>query len=109
MIVDVSDKQRAIADLCEEFDVISLGLFGSAARDDFDPNTSDLDFLVLFDHREGMEYVRRYFEFAEALEELFGRPIDLVTEKSVKKERFRQAIERDLVPVYVRPDRATAA
>ncbi|MCC6705077.1 MAG: nucleotidyltransferase domain-containing protein [Thermomicrobiales bacterium] len=109
MIDTVSDKQGEIAALCEDYDVIRLGLFGSAARDDFDQDTSDLDFLVLFDHREGIEYVRRYFDLAGALEKLFGRKIDLVTEKSVKKERFRQAIERDLVPVYVRPDRATAA
>jgi len=109
MIDIVSDKQREIAALCEDYDVIRLGMFGSATRDDFDPETSDLDFLVLFDHREGIAYVRRYFELAAALEELFGRKVDLVTEKSVKKERFRQAIERDLVPIYVRPDRATAA
>lgn len=109
MIDIVSDKQREIAALCEDYDVIRLGMFGSAVRDDFDPETSDLDFLVLFDYREGIAYVRRYFELAAALEELFGRKVDLVTEKSVKKERFRQAIERDLVSVYVRPDRATAA
>jgi predicted nucleotidyltransferase len=52
-----------------------LNLFGSAARGDFDPQRSDVDFLVEFDrtHTDAL-----YFGLKEALEGLLGRPVDLV-------------------------------
>jgi hypothetical protein len=40
---------KQIAELCRRFGVQRLDRFGSAARGDFNPETSDLDFLVLFD------------------------------------------------------------
>jgi predicted nucleotidyltransferase len=60
-----------------------LRLFDPAARAErFDPVTSDFDFVVRFaDKSPG--YASRYLDFAEALEELFGREVDLVTERSV--------------------------
>ena len=36
----------SIAVICKEYGVAELSLFGSAARDDFDPKFSDYDFLV---------------------------------------------------------------
>jgi uncharacterized protein len=109
MIAEIAAKHNEIVDLCKQYEVIRLGLFGSAARGDFDPETSDIDFLVLFDRREGMDYVRRYFGLSRDLESLFGLKVDLITEGSVKKERFRQAIKKDLVRIYERTGRATAA
>ena len=38
---------------------------------------SDLDFVALFADRMSPTYVDRYLEFAEALEALFGRSVDL--------------------------------
>src|SRR5437868_4983824 len=48
--------------LCRRFHVRRLELFGSAAREDFDPARSDLDFLVAFDrtHRDALSF-RTYF------------------------------------------------
>lgn len=109
MIADVADKRREIAALCEQYEVIRLALFGSAARGDFDPAKSDLDFLVLFDRRDNPDYVSRYFDLADALEALFGRPVDLVTEHSLRRPRLRAEIERDMEPIYVRPGFASAA
>ena len=42
----IQDKIERLKDLCVKYRVKRLDLFGSAARDDFDPETSDLDFLV---------------------------------------------------------------
>ena len=109
MIAAVQERMPKIIALCKQYEVIRLGLFGSAARGDFDPETSDLDFLVLFDQREGMDYVRRYFGLSRDLESLLGRKVDLITEGSVKTERFQRAIEQDLISIYERPGRATAA
>jgi predicted nucleotidyltransferase len=71
-----------------------LCVFGSAVLGRFDPRYSDLDFLVRFANREPTgEYAERYLGFAEALEQLFGRPVDLVTEKSIRNPFFRREVE----------------
>lgn len=81
MIALVAKKKRELAELCQKFNVERLDLFGSAADDDFKPETSDLDFLVRFADRQPTgEYADRYLNLAEALECLFQRPVDLGTE-----------------------------
>lgn len=57
--------------LCERFKVQRLELFGSAADGSFDPETSDLDFLVEFLPLEPGEHFDAYFGMQEALRQLF--------------------------------------
>jgi predicted nucleotidyltransferase len=76
------------------FGVTRLALFGSAARDELRAD-SDIDVLVAFD---GPATVDRYFGLREYLEELFGRRVDLVTEKGLKP-RARKYVEKDLIRV----------
>ena len=109
MIAEVAEKQQEIAALCVRYDVIRLAIFGSAARGEFDPASSDLDFLVLFDRRDQPDYVERYLDMADALEALFGRKVDLVTELSARSPEFRASIDPDLEPIYARPNYETAA
>ena len=71
MIAEVAEKRSEVIALCEQYEVIRLALFGSAARGDFDPAKSDLDFLVLFDRRDNPDYVDRFLDLADALEALF--------------------------------------
>jgi hypothetical protein len=73
-----------ISKLCEEHQVDSFALFVSATRSDFN-NSSDIDFLVRFSNTiELLDYADNYFKFLENLAKLFNRPVDLVTEKSLK-------------------------
>jgi len=109
MLNDVELKRPELAQICERYEVIRLGLFGSAARGEDDPQKSDLDFLVFFDRRAEPDYLDRYLGLTESLEKLFGRSVDLVTEYSAHSPAFRAAIERDLVPLYERTGDATAA
>ncbi len=70
-------KRRGIADACRRRKVSRLDVFGSAARGiDFDIETSDADFLVDFDPGYGAE---EFFGLKDDLEEVLGRPVDLVT------------------------------
>ena len=78
--------------LCREYDVGRLELFGSATSEAFDAAASDLDFIVQFaDKSPG--YADRHLDVAEALEELFGRDVDLVTEWSLSNPYFRKAVD----------------
>jgi predicted nucleotidyltransferase len=95
----IEQKKREIAELCRQFDVEKLDLFGSAATGAFRPLRSDLDFIVRFAPASG-NYLDRYLDFAEALEELFQRPVDLITERSVRNPYFRSGVEATRQPVY---------
>lgn len=80
--------------LAERFRVQKLALFGSFARDT--PRAdSDVDVLVSFD---GPATADRYFGTQFYLEDLLGRPVDLVTDKALRP-RLRPYIERDLINV----------
>ncbi len=77
-------------ELAKRFGVIRLALFGSTARDNARAD-SDVDILVAFD---GPATSARYFGVQFYLEDLLGRPIDLVTEKALRAE-LRPYIERE--------------
>lgn len=90
-------KLGPLRQLCDLYGVEKLELFGSAARGEFDPARSDLDFIVQMKGRREPGYARRFCEFADALEALVGRRVDLLTELMIKKPTFRSEVEKDRV------------
>ena len=104
MIALVEDRLAEVAELCEKHGVERLDLFGSAsvaAGDGFDPQESDLDFVVSFERRDPPVLFRRYFGLEEYLEALFGRNVDLVMEGALgKSRRFARNIEGSRVSLY---------
>jgi predicted nucleotidyltransferase len=67
----IEQKREQLAELCRQHRVLRLTLFGSALREDFDPERSDLDFLVEFEPLPTGTYADTYFGLLEALEHLF--------------------------------------
>ncbi|MGH7065928.1 MAG: nucleotidyltransferase domain-containing protein [Stellaceae bacterium] len=84
MIDEIALHRDELAALCRRFHVRRLDLFGSAARGDFNPATSDVDFLVEFDRAAAQRPFDGYCGLKEALEELFGRSVDLVEAAAVR-------------------------
>jgi len=80
--------------LAARYGVTELALFGSTARDAA-RNDSDVDVLVSFD---GPATSERYFGVQFYLEDLFGVPIDLVTDKALRPE-LRPFVEKEAVHV----------
>jgi len=108
MIDIIRDNQQAIADLCRQYGIRKLEVFGSAATGAFDPATSDIDFLVdLGGYERGV--AKRYLHFAYALENLLRRRVDLVTESAITNPYFRYTIDRSREPVYEGGDSEAAA
>lgn len=104
MIAIIEDKRREIEALCRENGIRKLELFGSAATGAFDPATSDLDFIVdLGEYEEGVSH--RFLRFADALEGLFGRSVDLITEPSIRNPYFRAGVDETRRAIYAAPDR----
>ena len=83
-----------LTEVRQRFGVSKLALFGSAARDEMRAD-SDIDVLVEF---EGGTTFARYFDLQAYLEAVFGRNVDLVTEKGLKT-RARRHVEKDLIRV----------
>jgi uncharacterized protein len=104
MIDDIARRHDELRILCRRFYVRRLDLFGSAARDDFDPDRSDIDFLVEFDRSAPGNLFDTYFGFKEALEELFGRPVDLVETGAVRNPYLKASIEQSRQNVYATCD-----
>jgi predicted nucleotidyltransferase len=101
MLGIVEDRRAEIATLCEKYGVKRLDLFGSAAGDGFDPEASDLDFVVSFERRDPPELFDRYFGLKEDLEGLFGHGVDLVTEDALLKDPdFAEGISEERVSLY---------
>ena len=88
-----------IPDLCRRYGVARIELFGSATTDAFDPERSDLDFLVEFDANPAGLF-DRYFGLKESLEALYGRPVDLVTVASLRNPYFIDAVNKTRRLVY---------
>ena len=82
------------ATLSQRFGVVELALFGSIVRDRAGKD-SDVDILVRFD---GPATSKRYFGVQFYIEDLLGRPVDLVTNKALRAE-LRPYVEREAVNV----------
>ncbi len=105
----IEQQRDAIRALCQQYGVRRLDLFGSAATGAFDEETSDLDFVATFADTRSPGYADRYLGFAEALETLFGRPVDVITERAIRNPYFRQAVEASRQPIYDERDAPAAA
>jgi predicted nucleotidyltransferase len=95
------NKQRALElltrskpELARRFGVTRLALFGSTVRDQATAQ-SDVDVLVSFAEPATS---KRYFGVQFFLEDAFGCPVDLVTDKALRAE-LRPYIERERVDV----------
>ncbi|MDQ3539749.1 MAG: nucleotidyltransferase domain-containing protein [Chloroflexota bacterium] len=108
MIALIEDNREAIVALCEQFGVRRLSVFGSAAKGTFDPEHSDVDFLVDlgdYDDRVG----RRYMRLIVGLEDLLGRRADVVTERAVSDPAFRRELDSTAKVIYGSATRTAAA
>lgn len=80
--------------LTGRFGVTGMAVFGSVTRGDTHAD-SDVDILVSFD---GPATSERYFGVQFYLEDLLGRPVDLVTDKALRA-KLRPYIEREAIRV----------
>lgn len=109
MVAEIVQQQKAeIAALCRKHRVRALWVFGSVTTDAWDPESSDIDALV--DLGEYDEHVhRRFFGLMHDLEDLLGRPVDLLTVNALENPYFRQEVEATRKQIYGPADAEAAA
>jgi uncharacterized protein len=96
----IAQHRSGISDICQRYRIQRLEVFGSAARvEDFDPATSDADFLVEFspDVQPGLNSI---FGAKTALEALLGRGVDLVEPGAVRNPYVLASINRNREAIY---------
>lgn len=92
MILFSRAEQTQLYQICVQYKVAKLYLFGSALNEKFNTNTSDLDFLVELVPMEPLETGEILIELWSALENLFKRKVDLLTERSISNPYLLQEI-----------------
>ncbi len=103
----IEQKKDEIEALSRKHGVRALWVFGSATTNEWNPETSDIDFLVDLGEY-GSDVAERYLTLADDLERLVGRRIDLISVGGLRrKRRLREELERTRVPIYER-DRSQA-
>ena len=100
----------SIAALCQRYGVAHLELFGSATSAEFNPESSDFDFLVELDKSSSGSPARRWIELAEALEKLLGhwsvshgffsKTINITISKG-NLDNFLERLARNMGVVYM--------
>lgn len=98
--LDLENTEADLEEICERYGVRRLDLFGSAVENAFDPEKSDLDFVVSFAPRTPPDLFDRYFGLREELVRLFGRRVDLVMEKAIKNPYFAKSVDESRIPLY---------
>ena len=100
-MINLLEKNLAeLEDICRRRQVRRLAVFGSASRDDFVPETSDIDLIVDFLPMPPRQHADCYFNLLSDLENLLGFPVDLVEEEPIKNPFFKQEIEVTEVQLY---------
>jgi len=96
----IDSKRAELNELCRRHHVRRLELFGSAATQQFNQASSDIDMLVDFQPLECVEHARAYFALKHAIEDLYHRPVDLVELEAIRNPYFLKSIEPSRVLLY---------
>lgn len=96
----IAQHRSGISAICQHDRIRSLEVFGSAARAvDFDPVSSDVDFLVEF-APDAAPSLNSFFGVKADLEKLLGRNVDLVEPGAVRNPFVLASINRNREAVY---------
>lgn len=89
----------AIGRACQRFGVERLWVFGSILSDRFDPQRSDVDFLVEF-FPDNETLFADYFDLKTELERIVGREVDLVDISAVRNPYFKESARASAQELY---------
>ena len=96
----LTSNRNGIEALCRKYAVKRLRLFGSALREDWDPDSSDFDFLAEFGSPVGMNAFDQFMGFTLDLEVLLGRKVDVIDWNAAKNPFFKRHAERSAKDLY---------
>ncbi len=96
----IAQYRLGIATICQRYRISRLEMFGSAARgEDFDPVSSDADFLDEF-ASDAPPNLSSFFGAKADLEELLGHGVDLIEPGAVRNPYVLAIINHNRQAVY---------
>ncbi len=95
----LAPNKRQLDAACTQHRVRSLEVFGSAAVNKANAE-SDIDFLVDFLPMPAGDHAEAYLSLLETLQELFGRPVDLIELKAIDNPYFLKRVNESRKLVY---------
>jgi len=100
-MIELLEQHRAeLHELCHKYRVKTLEVFGSATDGTWDPARSDLDFLLEFLPEAAERSFWGYFDLRDALQQLFGRKVDLVMPGAIRNPYFLKAVNQQRQVLY---------
>jgi uncharacterized protein with HEPN domain/predicted nucleotidyltransferase len=93
----IEAKLPGFVRICQRYGIRRLELFGSAARDDFQPATSDLDLVAIFDESSYSGGFESYLKALSEFESLVGHKVDLLEADAITNPFLLEAIEQDRI------------
>ena len=96
----VQQNLDGIVRLCRQHKVRRLAVFGSAARAGFDPQRSDIDFLVKFEPIPVAERMRNLNALRGDLTALLDHTVDLVEEGAIRNPYILQSVVEQQQVLY---------
>ncbi len=100
MNVIIAKHRDKLGEICRQYHVARLDVFGSVTGAEFDAERSDLDFLVEFGDVPDGDRFNAFFGLQRALAELFGRRVDLVEAGAPRNPYFIRRLNESRRPVY---------
>ena len=90
------DFTNIIINVLQEYDPVSIGVFGSYARNE-NHRDSDIDILVKFKYTPSL---LQLVHVERMISQKLGIKVDLVTEGAIKNKNIKESIEKDLQIIY---------
>lgn len=84
---------------CKRFRVKELHLFGSALSGSL-AESRDVDLLVVFERDGYAGAFDQFMGFKETMEQILGKPVDLITSKTFRNPLFQEEVERTKELIY---------
>lgn len=99
----LQNRMEQLVLLCKKHKVSKLYAFGSIVTGRFDLNKSDIDLQVeLMQINDPVEKGLTLLELWDALETLFERKVDLVSDQPIQNHFFKSSLDQIKVLIYDR-------
>ena len=89
-----------LKEICTHFSVSKIYAFGSVLTPQFDDNQSDLDFVIEMKNMPPLDRGEKLIGLWEALEDLFAKKVDLITDQPIKNKYLRESINNSKQLIY---------
>ena len=91
-----------LIEICKLYGVKRIYAFGSVVSKHFDPEKSDLDFVIEMEEMPPLVRGEKLITLWEALEDLFMKKVDLITDLPIKNPYLSASVNRTKRLIYDR-------